>query len=510
MSNFAKANTTAQWFQDDYPGAVLNLSAETMVLTVHTTEGMTWPSYGGGETAPNYTGFPPLAGISSGLWRAHFPDERSSRALRNLDGGVQTNTLNTVQLELIGTCDPRHAKSWNGEGKKFAGKDYVYWPNASDEQLAWLADLVADMHRRHDLRLAAPAFQAYPASYGARSGTNDVRFSFDQWRSFAGICGHQHVPENVHGDPGNINMAKVITFAKEVLAPPPPPVTTHTRWAIRETAVCNPAGGKVLRMIPKGYQFQVIDGSGNGADGWVQTSAGNWVLGKDTTTRDPALPSFLSVFTHNVKTGRDWVSDVLPKTNALLAANTPGVACLQECYDAPDLVGKVPGYTYRYQGFGFEPEHEGYIEEHSDNVVLVRDGIEVKAREAYEMTTPWKGPKLGLMHDPRIFRRVTVFADGKTWRVVNVHGPFGDAARREFLAWARGEFEALASLGDPVIFIGDWNVDHATLVAAMGPLATIDGGSPDMIAIANCSEFDSENLGPNDSDHNAKRWTLKA
>lgn len=231
MSNFKKADTTTQWYQDDWPGSLMNLTAATMVGVVHTTETMSWPGYEGGKTAPNYTGFGPLKGISSGQWRAHFPDERSSRALRNLSGGVETNTLNSVQIELIGTCDPKHARSWNGEGKKFAGKDYIYWPKASDSQLMWLAGLLADLHLRHGLRLAAPTFVAYPESYGP----GGQRFSFAKWRAFAGVCGHQHVPENVHGDPGNINMPKVLSFVKQLIAP-----TVRTRlrvlnWALKVT-----------------------------------------------------------------------------------------------------------------------------------------------------------------------------------------------------------------------------------------------------------------------------------
>ncbi len=293
--------------------------------------------------------------------------------------------------------------------------------------------------------------------------------------------------------------------------PPPPPVTTHTRWAIRTTGVHAAPGGKKLRDIPAGYKFQVVDGSGHGNDGWIETAAGNWVLGADTTTRDPALPSRLSVMTHNVWNGRDWTTDVLPTLNGILEKYKPDVPNLQECYEAPDLAGKVPGYTFRYQGYGYEPETPGYIEEHSDNIVLVRDGVEVKAKAAYEMTQSWAGPKMGIMHDPRIHRRVTVLKDEQIFRVVNVHGPFGTAARQEFLAWARDEFEALAALGDPVIFIGDWNVSYETLRNAMGPLATVDGGAPDMIATANCHKHSSANLGRQGSDtHDCKIWTVEA
>ncbi len=222
MSNYAKADIKTQWYQDKYPGATMNLKPENMVLVLHTTEGYGWPGYSGGSMAPNYTGQPPV-GTIKGAWRGHFPDEKSSRALENRPGGVETNTQNDVQVELIGTCDPKHIKSWNGEGKVLAGVHYVYWPKANDTQLSWLADFVADQHKRHGLSLTAPAkFNPYPSSYG---NTAD-RLTFAEWNKVVGIVGHEHVPENSHGDPGYIDVARIIELAKgvsPVVTPPKPP-----------------------------------------------------------------------------------------------------------------------------------------------------------------------------------------------------------------------------------------------------------------------------------------------
>jgi hypothetical protein len=207
MSHFRNA-TKEQWYQDDYPGADMHLTHGTMVAALHTTEGMGWPSYRGGSIAPNYTGMPPI-GFRRGHWRVHFPDEKSSRALENDPGGVETNTMNVVQFELIGTCDPAHEVSW---GKLRAGRDYVYWPKANGRQRRWLARILADMHRRHGLNLHPQVeFKAYPLSYGSDNG---VRLTFEQWHKFAGVLGHQHVPENVHGDPGNIAIRSILYWAR--------------------------------------------------------------------------------------------------------------------------------------------------------------------------------------------------------------------------------------------------------------------------------------------------------
>lgn len=203
MSNYHKADCKVQWFQDDYPGAVMQPNC----TCIHTTEGTSWPSYSGGAVAPNYTAHPNMRAKRLD-WRAHFPDERSARALENDAGGVETNTLNIVQVELVGTCDPKHRHSWGGAK---AGEDYIYWPDAPDWALQEVADFLRDQHKRHGLKLRAPKkFKAYPSSYGA----NGVRMSQRQWRNFYGVCGHQHVPENVHGDPGDIDIDTILSFAK--------------------------------------------------------------------------------------------------------------------------------------------------------------------------------------------------------------------------------------------------------------------------------------------------------
>jgi hypothetical protein len=217
MSNYRWADKKSQWFQDDFPGSVLHLNKDTMVAVLHTTETAGWPGYEGGATAPNYTGMPPI-GLRLGKWRAHFPDERSSRALRNLLNGVETNTLNAVQFELIGTCDPAHKVSW---GKLKAGKDYVYWPDATKRQLRFVGRILASMSYRHGLQLKAPKkFLPYPESFG----DNGVRMTFSEWHNSVGVYGHQHIPENVHGDPGNINIGYILQYAR----------TSVTRWRRRK------------------------------------------------------------------------------------------------------------------------------------------------------------------------------------------------------------------------------------------------------------------------------------
>ncbi|MFE3169339.1 hypothetical protein [Streptomyces sp. NPDC059224] len=184
---------------------------------VHTTEGMTLTDYSGGSIAPTVTGVPDFKARKI-RWYQHFDVDESARALENRPGGVETNTANAFQVELVGTCDDAKKTSWGG---KKAGVDYIHWPTAPDWAVAEFAWLVRWLNANHGIPLTCVKdWLAYgkdarrpgvtPASYGA----NPARMSMAEWRSFKGWCGHQHVPENDHGDPGAFPMAAVLVAAK--------------------------------------------------------------------------------------------------------------------------------------------------------------------------------------------------------------------------------------------------------------------------------------------------------
>lgn len=197
------ANTTSYWYENTYLGDAM----EVNVGVLHTTEGYTVPSYSGGAEAPNVTGLPDIRNKKV-KWYQHFSVDRSSRALVNQVGGVQTNTLNCFQVELVGTCDPAHKTSW---GSKKAGVDYIYWPDAPDWALEEVGYLVNWLYQNHKIkRECGVTFKPYPASYGASNG---VRLSNADWLNYYGWLGHQHVPENLHGDPGDINIKKILAYA---------------------------------------------------------------------------------------------------------------------------------------------------------------------------------------------------------------------------------------------------------------------------------------------------------
>jgi len=201
------ASTGAAWYQDTYGGTAM----EVNVVVLHTTEGRTLPDYDGGALAPNLTAVPDFAAKKL-RWFQHFDIDRSSRALVNLAGGVETNTLNVCQVELVGTCDPATHKKWTA-----AGQQHVYWPEAPDWALAGVADFLRWLHAEHGVPLSGPAkWPAYPGSYGKSNG---ARMTAEQWLAFKGVCGHLHVVENEHGDPGAIDFPKLIALAKGSTVP---------------------------------------------------------------------------------------------------------------------------------------------------------------------------------------------------------------------------------------------------------------------------------------------------
>jgi hypothetical protein len=194
--------STAYWYQTQYGGD----SMESNVVCWHTTEGTSLPSYAGGAEAPNFTAKPDFAAKHL-VWYQHFDFDTSSRALVNLAGGVETNTLNVCQIEIVGTSDPTTHEKWRA-----AGYAHLFTPELPDWAIRDLAAFAKWAHDNHGVPLASDVtFKAYPGSYGTSNG---VRMSAAKWQSFTGHCGHQHVPENLHGDPGLLPVAAILTAAK--------------------------------------------------------------------------------------------------------------------------------------------------------------------------------------------------------------------------------------------------------------------------------------------------------
>lgn len=174
------------------------------LLLLHTTEGSSWPPYAGGNEAPHVTVQPiPGKGIHV---REHRPWTDYAKALANREGGVETNRRGVLQVELMGTCDPS------------ARNRLYYWPGVDDVVLEALATYLRPTLDRFDIPPVAVApFLPYPKSYGSKGGQ---RLTFAQWNKARGICGHQHAPENDHGDPGAFPVDRFITHLEGDIVTP--------------------------------------------------------------------------------------------------------------------------------------------------------------------------------------------------------------------------------------------------------------------------------------------------
>ncbi len=156
-------------------------------IVLHTTEGSSIDaairSYQGRYTCPHLTVDP-----VSGRKAQHLPLDVAAYALMNQPGGVETNREDAIQVEIVG----------------FAAES----PDWADEVLTFLAGVILDILTQVPVPLVAPEFVG-PEAGTIASASAPQRMTFDQWDNFAGICGHQHVPENDHWDPGHLNIARV-------------------------------------------------------------------------------------------------------------------------------------------------------------------------------------------------------------------------------------------------------------------------------------------------------------
>lgn len=200
-------NRTAQ----RYSGGTTTRSPRMVLL--HTTEGVGWPSYNGGAYAPHAT-IKPIPGKGIEV-REHIPFSQSAKALANKSGGVETNRAGVLQFELMGTSDESFHERHG----------WYYWPRADDAVMKALAQYLKPIMSKYGIPVRCTVtFKDYnrgrvPSSYGRSNG---VRMSFSQWNSYKGICGHQHCPENDHGDPGNFKINTLLKYLGGASSAPQP------------------------------------------------------------------------------------------------------------------------------------------------------------------------------------------------------------------------------------------------------------------------------------------------
>lgn len=153
-------------------------------IVLHSTEGST--AEGALQTykaTGNYSHFT----VDSSRVFQHCAINVGSTALQHPAGTIDTNKASAVQIEIVGVA--KNAPIFSG---------------------ALLAN-VARLLRWIEVQTGTPAVHA---------DFTGPRFSAGQWQSFSGTCGHMHVPNNDHTDPGNINVAALFPSApKDVVMP---------------------------------------------------------------------------------------------------------------------------------------------------------------------------------------------------------------------------------------------------------------------------------------------------
>ena len=170
---------------------------------LHTMESMGWPGYNGGGEAP-HVGVQPIRDVGI-RFRQHLPFTAFAKALVNAPGGVETNRDGALQFELMGTCDERHKDD----------PAWYFWPEADDAVLLDLyRKIIHPVSVAFNISETAPTFLAYKrGQVGGSYGATSVRFAGAKWDNYRGWCGHQHVPENWHGDPGLFPWDRMMALA---------------------------------------------------------------------------------------------------------------------------------------------------------------------------------------------------------------------------------------------------------------------------------------------------------
>lgn len=208
---YPKANTTAQWWEEDFPRVTMDPVSK---LLLHSTETSGWPGYSSGASAPTITYNPWVA--AGERWRQHCYIDRSARALRDPSGtAVRENQDGVVQVEIIGYCDPALARKY---GHAIS--------NLPDHAYEDIGHFLAFLHTEYAVPLVrAGEWDTYPPA-------DSIRMSGPEYDRFRGMLGHQHASGNTHGDPGmtNAQVDRILAVAKRIVggttqpptAPKPP------------------------------------------------------------------------------------------------------------------------------------------------------------------------------------------------------------------------------------------------------------------------------------------------
>lgn len=179
-----------------HAGAMLTTHPWRGVL--HTTEGNSYAgalgAYKRAASAPHFT-----VSFETGTFQSwqHIQLDRAATALRNRSGGVETNKLRCVQIEIVG-----HAN------------EAADFPR---EYLDGIGRLMRWIESNTEIKRISPSFKGAGQGIVLATVASPIRLKNDAWNKFNGWCGHQHVPENDHWDPGLIDIGYLLSYTTGVM-----------------------------------------------------------------------------------------------------------------------------------------------------------------------------------------------------------------------------------------------------------------------------------------------------
>lgn len=221
---------------------------------LHSTEGASASgAIGAFRTNNSWPHF--LVDYTGKVWQ-FIDTNKAARALRNLAGGVETNRDHVIQIEIVG----------------FAGKPNEHplaqW-NSLRELMRWIEVTEGVLPK------------GPPLPFASRYNQPGTRMSPVMWDAYGGWLGHSHAPENLHWDPGAIDLQSLLPFT-------PIPLEEAPVAAVYDR---NQGGYVVLKYADGGiFAYDApFFGSLPGLNiatkvaglAWTPAGDGYWILGAD-------------------------------------------------------------------------------------------------------------------------------------------------------------------------------------------------------------------------------------
>ena len=129
--------------------------------------------------------------------------DRAGKSLVNASGGVNTNTINCIQVEINGIS--ASAEHWDDEWLTWIGAEVIA------PIIRWIRAVGGDIDLSQVTKVGP--VPTNPTQNKAQ------RMSFNEWNNFNGICAHVDVPENDHLDTKLLNRDRIVSAAKLALDP---------------------------------------------------------------------------------------------------------------------------------------------------------------------------------------------------------------------------------------------------------------------------------------------------